>query len=84
MFGKTVLEIPGEVFGDALTKAKSDKGTANDLDLDVADQQALVQEFKRQIHAHSGSEFPQHPDPPHPAPSNPAPPVRSPPWRNQP
>jgi pyruvate,orthophosphate dikinase len=61
MFGKTVLEIPGEVFGDALHKAKSDKGTANDLDLDVDDLRALVQVFKQEIHTHSGIEFPQHP-----------------------
>ena len=26
MFGKTVLEMPGEVFSDALDKAKSDQG----------------------------------------------------------
>src|SRR6476469_5754144 len=61
MFGKTVLEIPGEVFGDALNKAKSDKGTTNDLDLDVDDLRALVQVFKQEIHTHSGIEFPQHP-----------------------
>ena len=26
MFGKTVLDIPGEVFADALDKAKADQG----------------------------------------------------------
>ena len=61
MFGKTVLEIPGEVFGDALNKVKTDKGTSNDLDLDVDDLRALVQVFKQEIHTHSGIEFPQHP-----------------------
>ncbi len=61
MFGKTVLEIPGEVFGDALNKLKSDKGTGNDLDLGVDDLRALVQVFKQEIHTHSGIEFPQHP-----------------------
>jgi pyruvate,orthophosphate dikinase len=61
MFGKTVLEIPGGVFGDALNKLKSDKGTSNDLDLDVDDLRTLVQAFKQEIHTHSGIEFPQHP-----------------------
>ena len=40
MFGKTVLEMPGEVFSDALDKAKSAKGVSSDLDLDVDDLQA--------------------------------------------
>ena len=35
MFGKTVLEVPGEVFSDALDKAKSTKGVSSDVDLDV-------------------------------------------------
>ena len=35
MFGKTVLEIPGEVFSDALDKAKAAKGITSDVDLDV-------------------------------------------------
>ena len=42
MFGKTVLEMPGEVFSDALDKAKSTKGVSSDVDLDVDDLKALV------------------------------------------
>ena len=42
MFGKTVLEMPGEVFADALDKAKSAKGVSSDLDLDVDDLKSLV------------------------------------------
>src|SRR6478609_8500535 len=61
MFGKTVLEMPGEVFSDVLDKAKSTKGVSSDLDLDVDDLRALVQVFKQEIHTHSGIEFPQHP-----------------------
>ena len=61
MFGKTVLEIPGEVFSDALDGAKSTKGLASDVDLDVDDLQALVSTFKDAIREHSGQEFPQHP-----------------------
>ncbi len=61
MFGKTVLEMPGEVFSDALDKAKSAKGVTSDLDLGVDDLQALVMTFKDGIREHSGHEFPQHP-----------------------
>ena len=61
MFGKTVLEMPGAVFSDALDKAKSAKGVTSDLDLDVDDLKALVTSFKDAVREHSGSEFPQHP-----------------------
>ncbi|MET0866260.1 MAG: pyruvate, phosphate dikinase, partial [Nakamurella sp.] len=61
MFGKTVLEMPGEVFADSLDKAKATKGVANDIELDVDDLKTLVEEFKGAIREHSGVEFPQHP-----------------------
>ncbi|MDT5402789.1 MAG: pyruvate, orthophosphate dikinase [Mycobacterium sp.] len=61
MFGKTVLEMPGEVFSDALDKAKSTKGVASDVELDVDDLKELVAVFKDAVHEHSGQEFPQHP-----------------------
>ena len=61
MFGKTVLEIPGEVFSDVLDKAKSTKGVSSDVDLDVDDLKLLVTTFKDAVREHSGHEFPQHP-----------------------
>jgi len=61
MFGKTVLEMPGEVFSDALDKAKSSKGVASDVELDVDDLKTLVTTFKDAVKEHSGQEFPQHP-----------------------
>jgi pyruvate,orthophosphate dikinase len=61
MFGKTVLDIPGEVFSDALEKAKIGRGVVSDLDLDVDDLKGLVRTFKDDIKTHSGVEFPQHP-----------------------
>src|SRR6478609_830113 len=61
MFGKTVLEMPGELFSDALEKSKHGKGVASDVDLDVDDLKALVTTFKDSIKEHSGVEFPQHP-----------------------
>src|SRR6188472_2675699 len=60
MYGKTVLDIPGDVFADALDKAKSAKGVSSDLELDVDDLKGLVQTFKDAVREHSGAEFPQH------------------------
>jgi pyruvate,orthophosphate dikinase len=61
MFGRTVLEIEGEVFSSALEKAKSDKGVATDVELSAADLEQLVAVFKDAIKTHSGQDFPQHP-----------------------
>ena len=61
MFGKTVLDIEGEHFEDALDAAKSAKGTTLDLDLDADDLRALVETFKQVIRDHAGREFPQDP-----------------------
>jgi pyruvate,orthophosphate dikinase len=46
MFGKTVLDIEGEHFEQAIDEAKQAKGVRNDLDLDAADLQNLVETFK--------------------------------------
>ncbi|HEY8789473.1 MAG TPA: pyruvate, phosphate dikinase [Actinopolymorphaceae bacterium] len=61
MFGKTVLGIDGELFADALAKAKTDRGLASDVDLTAEDLQQLVGQFKAIVADQSGREFPQHP-----------------------
>ncbi len=61
MFGKTVLDIDGEVFSAALDAAKKAKGVATDVELEESDLEALVDTFKKLIHEHTGEEFPQHP-----------------------
>ena len=61
MFGKTVLGIEGEHFEDGIDAAKQAKGTKNDLDLDAADLQKLVETFKGVIREHGGRDFPQDP-----------------------
>jgi len=61
MFGKTVLDIEGDQFADALDKAKAANGVTSDVDLDVTDLMALVQRFKDIVREESGREFPQHP-----------------------
>lgn len=61
MFGKTVLDIDGDLFADALDKAKATKGVEADVDLDAEDLRALVDDFKAIVLAESGKTFPQHP-----------------------
>ncbi|MFC5265646.1 pyruvate, phosphate dikinase [Kribbella qitaiheensis] len=61
MFGKTVLDMDGDVFEDAIEAAKRAKGTKNDLDLDADDLKALVGTFKAAVQEHTGREFPQDP-----------------------
>ncbi len=61
MFGKTVLDIDGEVFSSALDAAKKAKGVATDVELQEDDLEALVDTFKELIREHTGQDFPQQP-----------------------
>ncbi len=61
MFGKTVLDIEGEHFEQAIEAAKQAKGVRNDLDLDARDLQGLVETFKGIISDQTGHDFPQEP-----------------------
>jgi pyruvate, orthophosphate dikinase len=61
MFGKTVLDIEGHEFEQAIDAAKQAKGTRNDLDLDAADLQGLVESFKAIVKDKTGRDFPQDP-----------------------
>ena len=61
MFGKTVLDVDGEHFEHAIEAAKKAKGVSNDLELDAADLQNLVETFKGIVKAQAGRDFPQDP-----------------------
>src|SRR5580704_591069 len=61
MFGKTVLDIEGHEFEQAIDAAKQAKGTKNDLDLDAEDLQSLVESFKAIVKDKTGRDFPQDP-----------------------
>ncbi len=61
MFGKTVCHVPGEAFEHALDAAKLAKKTTDDLGLDAADLQAVVQDFMKIFSEHTGRDFPQNP-----------------------
>lgn len=61
MFGKTVCDVPGERFDEAMDGMKTAKGTSNDLDLDANDLRGLVDAYKKIFSEHTGRDFPQDP-----------------------
>ncbi len=61
MFGKTVLDIEGDVFEHALEQQKSAAGVVADIDLPVANLKSLVQDYKAIVQEHTGLPFPQDP-----------------------
>jgi len=61
MFGKTVLDIEGEVFADALQAANDKAGVNTEVDLTADQLKEVVGDFKAIIRQHSGRDFPQDP-----------------------
>jgi len=62
MFGKIVMDVPGDAFEHALDEAKARKGPkAQDTDLDEEDLSALIGEFIAIYRQHTGSDFPTDP-----------------------
>ncbi|RZU48328.1 pyruvate phosphate dikinase [Krasilnikovia cinnamomea] len=61
MFGKTVCEVPGEDFEEAISEVKRAKGVRDDLALDADDLRGLVTVFKKIFAKHTGHDFPQDP-----------------------
>ncbi|MEW2284579.1 pyruvate, phosphate dikinase [Streptomyces sp. NPDC047841] len=61
MFGKTVLGVDGDLFEEALDKAKAAKKVAVDTDLEAADLKKLVTTFKKIVKKEAGRDFPQDP-----------------------
>ena len=61
MFGKTVCDVPGDEFEQALHDAKEAKGVRDDVQLDADDLRALVGAYKKVFAKHTGHDFPQDP-----------------------
>ncbi|CAM5504733.1 Pyruvate, phosphate dikinase OS=Streptomyces violarus OX=67380 GN=FHS41_003445 PE=3 SV=1 [Streptomyces violarus] len=59
MFGKTVLGVDGELFEDALEKAKETKKVTVDTELEAADLKKLVTKFKKIVKTEAGRDFPR-------------------------
>ncbi|GGT07665.1 pyruvate, phosphate dikinase [Streptomyces chromofuscus] len=61
MFGKTVLGVDGDLFEEALEKAKEAKKVTVDTELEAADLKKLVTSFKKIVKKEAGRDFPQDP-----------------------
>ncbi|WP_439948020.1 pyruvate, phosphate dikinase [Streptomyces sp. BBFR109] len=61
MFGKTVLGVDGDLFEEALEKAKEAKKVTVDTELEAADLKKLVTTFKKIVKKEAGRDFPQDP-----------------------
>lgn len=61
MFGKTVLDIDGDLFSDALDELKAERGVTGDTDLTAEDLKGLVDTFKGIVKEQTGNDFPQDP-----------------------
>ena len=61
MFGKTVLDIDGDLFSDALDELKAERGVKGDTDLTAEDLKGLVATFKGIVKEQTGEDFPQDP-----------------------
>ena len=61
MFGKTVLDIDGDLFSDALDDLKAERGVKGDTELNAEDLKGLVETFKGIVKEQTGNNFPQDP-----------------------
>ena len=61
MFGKIVLDIPGDAFEHALEALRDERGVATDPELSADDLKGLVATFQGIVRERAGIEFPQDP-----------------------
>ncbi|TDC49003.1 pyruvate, phosphate dikinase [Actinomadura sp. KC345] len=61
MFGKTVLDIDGDLFEDAVEEVKRARGSDDDADLTAGDFEELVGRFKTIVRERAGRDFPTDP-----------------------
>jgi len=61
MFGKTVQDIDGDLFEEAIEAAKKARGAKNDADLDAGAVRDLVTTFKGIVRDQTGRDFPTDP-----------------------
>ncbi|RJQ31941.1 MAG: pyruvate, phosphate dikinase [Actinobacteria bacterium] len=61
MFGKVVLRIEGQLFEDAITELKKNKGVKLDTELSAPDLLELVSTFKAIVKKETGKDFPTQP-----------------------
>jgi len=61
MFGRIVMDAPGDKFEEAIDQIKTLRNVTADTDLNANDLKELVEEFRRIVKEETGREFPQDP-----------------------
>jgi len=61
MYGRIVLDVPGEEFDERFDAAKAKAGTENDAEIPADLLAGLVDDFKAVVQHHTGEPFPQEP-----------------------
>ena len=61
MYGRTVLDVEGDRFEEAIDAAKDARGVTADVDLDAGDLKGLVETFLAVVEEETGRPFPQDP-----------------------
>ncbi|MGV9217562.1 pyruvate, phosphate dikinase [Arcanobacterium canis] len=61
MFGKTVMDVDGDLFSNALHGLQERKGYSGDLDMTTEDLKELVAQYKEIFRNATGEDFPQKP-----------------------
>ena len=61
MYGDVVMEVPHKQFEEALVAMKNAKGVSEDTELNAADLEKLVDEYKKIVKTNTGKDFPQKP-----------------------
>ncbi|GGJ06574.1 pyruvate, phosphate dikinase [Streptomyces brasiliensis] len=61
MFGSTVMGVDAALFEEAITRLKEAREAPDDVHLEAADLQGLVETYKRVIRDETGQDFPQSP-----------------------
>ncbi|HET9435317.1 MAG TPA: pyruvate, phosphate dikinase, partial [Candidatus Limnocylindrales bacterium] len=62
MFGRIVMDVPGERFDHALDAKKHARGASADTDLDAADLREVAAEYRAIVREVTGRDFPEDPD----------------------
>ena len=61
MYGRIVLDVPGEEFDERFDAARTGSGATSDADIPASALAELVEEFKAVVAKHTGAPFPQDP-----------------------
>jgi pyruvate,orthophosphate dikinase len=61
MYGRIVLDVPGEGFDEKFDESKARSGVVSDAQVPVAELKRLVEDYKALVKVHTGAPFPQDP-----------------------